>query len=236
MGILFGPVPSRRLGRSLGVDLLPYKTCTFDCIYCELGPTNCLTTHRQIFIEPDHIIQELKRYLAQLKEKVDFITLAGSGEPTLHENLGEIIQRIKKTTTIPIAILTNSSLLSQPKVRRELLHLDLIVPSLDAVSQDIFTKINLPSKSIQTTAIIEGLIALRQEFRGQIWLEILFCKGINDTPSELKLLKNAIFRINPDRIQLNTVYRPPSVPGILPLSRERIVKIADLFGEKAEIV
>ena len=236
MGVLFGPVPSRRLGRSLGVDLVPYKTCTYDCVYCELGPTTNKTTKRFSYLNTNHVCDQLKKRLIQLEGAVDFITLAGSGEPTLNLNIADLIQGIKAITTIPVAILTNSSLLTDKTMRNELKNADLIVPSLDAVSQDIFKKINLPDDGIISENIVDGLCSFRKEFKGQIWLEVLFCKGINDTPNELKLLKEAIDSINPDRIQINTVFRPPAKSDIYPLSKEEMIKIENYFGDKAKII
>ena len=233
---IFGPVPSRRLGRSLGVDLIPYKTCSFDCIYCELGETTCHTKERRSYKNVDHIWHELKDRLSQLKGEVDFITLAGSGEPTLNKDLGSIIEKIKSMTDYPLAILTNSSLLEDPLVRAEIKPLDLIVPSLDAVSREIFQKINQPCQGIDINRIIEGLIKLREEFAGDIWLEVLMCKGINDREMELSLIKKAIHRIRPDKIQINTVFRPPSLEGVHPVSETRLKEIEAFLGPAAQAV
>ena len=233
---IFGPVPSRRLGRSLGVDLIPYKTCSFDCVYCELGPTTCHTNKRCSYKDPDDICNELSERLGHLKGAIDYITLAGSGEPTLNSNLGSIIERIKTMTECPLAVLTNSSLLGDPSVREELKLLDLIVPSLDAVSEDIFKRINRPVKGIEIGFIIEGLIRLREEFSGKIWLEILICDGINDSYTELDLIKKQMDAIKPDRIQLNTVFRPPSLEGIRPVSEERLKEIKTFMGPRAQAV
>lgn len=233
---IFGPVPSRRLGRSLGVDLIPYKTCSFDCVYCELGPTTCHTKERRSYKNADDICHELKDRLKHLKGSIDFITLAGSGEPTLNSDLGSIIDRIKTMTDCPLAILTNSSLLYDPLVRSELKLLDLIVPSLDAVSREIFQKINRPVEGIDIGDIIEGLIRLREEFPREIWLEILVCDSINDNDSELYLLKKEMDAIKPDRIQINTVFRPPSLEGIRPVPEERLKEIGVFMGPRAQAV
>jgi len=240
MSILFGPVPSRRLGRSLGIDMVPYKTCSFNCVYCELGQTTCQTLSRESFLDLDLAVRELRERLTQLKGEVDYITLAGSGEPTLNADLGELVSRIKGLTHIPVAVLTNSSLLPDPEVRKELQEVDLIVPSLDAVSQRIFEQINLPVKGIKAGEILESLIALRKEFHGQIWLEILFCRGINDHKAEVEQLYRAAEAIGPDQIQLNTVVRPPALEGTLPCSAERMQQISDIMshhgGPKAKVV
>lgn len=237
MSILFGPVPSRRLGRSLGLDMVPYKTCSFNCLYCELGKTTHQTLQRSSdWVKADQVAQELKERLPDLKDKVDYLTLGGSGEPTLNSHLGEIVSFIKEFTSLPLSILTNSSLLSDPKVRRELKDVDLIVPSLDAISQPVFEQINLPLPGITAEEILVGLVALRQEYQGQIWLEILFCQNINDTAAEVELLCQAIEKIRPDRVQINSVVRPPAFEGVLPSTPERLQQIADLIGPKAEVV
>ncbi len=236
MSYIFGPVPSRRLGRSLGIDMVPYKTCSFDCIYCELGKTTLHTDERKSFFNPDLVLQELKERLPHLQKETDYITLAGSGEPTLNRDLGKIISRIKKITSIPIAVLTNSSLLFDPEVRKALKEVNLIVPSLDAVTQSIFEKINLPVPGITTEKILEGLIKLREEFTEQIWLEILFCHNINDTDSEVLKLAEVVQKIHPDRVQINSVFRPPAVEGILPSPSKRLEEIKTILGPLAKVV
>jgi len=233
---IFGPVPSRRLGRSLGVDLVPYKTCTFDCIYCDLGRTTRKTISRQSYVSPEEIQGELELYLSALDKKPDFITLSGSGEPTLNTNIGEIIRRIKDITSIPVAILTNSSLLSLDKVRRDLSEADVVLPSLDAVTPAFFEYINRPHTSLRIEGIISGLIQLRKQYRGQIWLEILFCRGVNDGKEEIEKLKAVIEGIKPDRIQLNTPVRPPAENFAYPLTLGQLEEIRERLGGKAEII
>jgi wyosine [tRNA(Phe)-imidazoG37] synthetase (radical SAM superfamily) len=233
---IFGPVPSRRLGRSLGVDLAPYKTCTFDCIYCDLGRTTHKTVSRQSYVSPEEVGRELELSLSILEKKPDYITLSGSGEPTLNQNIGEIIHTIKDLTSIPVAVLTNGSLLSIEEVRNELLTADLVLPSLDAVTPFIFEAINRPHPSLNIEDIILGLIQFRKEFQGQIWLEIVFCRGINDDKSEIERLKESIERIQPDRVQLNTPVRPPAEEFAYPLTSDQLEEIRKKLGEKAEII
>jgi len=216
--------------------MVPYKTCSFNCVYCELGETTNHTIQRQSFLDIDLVCRELKERLPQLQGKVDYITLAGSGEPTLNVDLKDLVAEIKNLTSIPIAVLTNSSLLPDPEVRKELQQLDLIVPSLDAVTQEIFEQINQPVKGIKVQEIVQGLIDLRKEFQGQIWLEVLFCAGINDSMSELNLLHEAVKAIRPDRIQINTVFRPPAIEGILPCAPEKLQQIATMLSSVAEVV
>ena len=167
---IFGPVPSRRLGRSLGIDLIPYKTCTFDCIYCDLGRTTHKTTSRQSYVVSEEIQKELELSLSVLDKKPDYITLSGSGEPTLNTNIGEIIRKIKEITSTPVAVLTNGSLLSMDEVREDLSEADAVLPSLDAITPALFEYINRPHASLRIEEIISGLIQFRNQYRGQIWL------------------------------------------------------------------
>lgn len=232
---LYGPVPSRRLGYSLGIDIIPLKTCSLDCIYCQLGRTPLKTVQRRLYISSSDILSQIRRALSSGR-KIDTITFSGSGEPTLNKAIGELIRDIKKITKIPVAVLTNSSLLSRKSVRESLLAADLVAPSLDAVTQDVFNKVNRPHHSLKVEEIIEGLKKFRSEFQGKIWLEIMLVKGINDSPSHLKELKKVIKDIKPDKIQLNTVIRPPAEKYACPLNRKELEKIRDLLGGGCEII
>jgi wyosine [tRNA(Phe)-imidazoG37] synthetase (radical SAM superfamily) len=233
---IFGPVPSRRLGRSLGVDLIPYKTCTLDCIYCDLGRTTNKTTSRQSFVSPKEIRRELELTLSVLDKKPDFITLSGSGEPTLNNNIGQIIRGAKETTSLPVAVLTNSSLLSLEEVRNDLSEADVVLPSLDAITPALFEYINRPYASLRIEEIISGLIQFRKQYRGKIWLEILFCRGVNDGKDEVEKLKKVIKKIEPDRVQLNTPVRPPAEDFAFPLTLGQLEEIRKTLGDKAEII
>jgi len=233
---IFGPVPSRRLGRSLGIDLVPNKTCTFDCIYCELGRTTHKTILRQSHVSPREIQGELEIYLSGLEKKPDYITLSGSGEPTLNINIREIIRRIKEITSTPVAVLTNSSLLSLNEVRMDLSEADVVLPSLDAITPALFEYINRPHPSLSIEEIISGLIQFRKQYRGQIWLEVVFCRGINDDKEEIERLKGVIERIQPDRVQLNTPVRPPAEEFAYPLTTAQLEEIRKKLGDKAEII
>jgi wyosine [tRNA(Phe)-imidazoG37] synthetase (radical SAM superfamily) len=232
---IYGPVPSRRLGYSLGIDILPFKTCSLDCIYCQLGTTERKTVKRKKYFDVDAILGQIKNLIAS-GQHIDYITFSGSGEPTLNVFIGILIREIKKNTSIPVAVLTNSTLLSRKNVRDALSRADLVVPSLDAATQEIFNQINRPHLSLKIRQVIEGLKIFRQEFSGKIWLEILLVKGVNDSPAHIKKLKKAIAEINPDRIQLNTVVRPPAENFALPLNPQELEKIREFFGKKAEIV
>jgi len=233
---IFGPVPSRRLGRSLGIDLVPNKTCTFDCIYCELGRTTHKTILRQSHVSPREIQGELEIYLSGLEKKPDYITLSGSGEPTLNINIREIIRRIKEITSTPVAVLTNSSLLSLNEVRMDLSEADVVLPSLDEITPALFEYVNRPHASLGIEEIISGLIQFRKQYRGQIWLEVVFCRGINDDKEEIERLKGIIERIQPDRVQLNTPVRPPAEEFAYPLTTTQLEEIRKKLGDKAEII
>ena len=232
---LYGPVPSRRLGRSLGVDIVPFKVCTLDCIYCQLGETTDKTLERKDYVPVEAVLAELKERLAQ-GVKADFITIGGSGEPTLNSQLGELIDDIKKITNIPVAILTNGTLLHRQDVRADCAKADVVLPSLDAGDEQTFQKINRPHKDISIEKLIEGLLAFRNEFAGQIWLEVFFVEGLNTGTEQIAKIKAAIERIRPDKIQLNSAVRPTAEPNVKRLDAGKLQVIAEELGEKCEVV
>ena len=232
---IYGPVPSRRLGFSLGIDIIPFKTCTFDCIYCQLGPTTRKTVKRKKYFSPKKILSAIKKTLSS-GQRIDYITFSGSGEPSLNSDIGNLIREIKEITSIPVAVLTNGSLLSRERVRKDLSAADLVVPSLDAAAQKAFVKTNRPHSSLKLGEIIEGLEKFRHEFKGSIWLEIMLVKGVNDSPPHLRRLKDAVAKIKPEKIHLNTVVRPPTEKFARPLSQRELERIKKYFGEKAEII
>ena len=236
MKYIFGPVPSRRLGLSLGVDLIPAKTCPFDCIYCEVGPTTVKTKARREYIPAAAILQELEEYFSGSGPEPDHVTLAGSGEPTLNRGLGRIVERLKEMTPVPVAVLTNGALLNDPEVRRELIPADVILPSLDAVSPELFQTINRPAAGLTAAGMISGLQALRAEYAGQIWLEVLLLRRLNDTPEELAKLKETLELIRPDKVHLNTAVRPVVKDYALPLATEELTEIARFLGDRAEVI
>ncbi|HZX11641.1 MAG TPA: radical SAM protein [Acidobacteriota bacterium] len=232
---IYGPVPSRRLGLSLGVDIIPFKVCSLDCVYCQLGPTTKKTTESKDYFPEQEIISQIKKRI-ETSSRIDYITFSGSGEPTLNSKIGTLIKKIKKITDIPVAVLTNSTLLTKKNVRASLKQADLVVPSLDAATQDVFEKINRPHASLKIEDIIEGLKQFRKEFKGDLWLEIILVKGMNDSEAHVKALKKAIHEIKPDVVQLNTVIRPPSEKSAKPLSKKEMEKIRDFIGSHCEIV
>jgi wyosine [tRNA(Phe)-imidazoG37] synthetase (radical SAM superfamily) len=232
---IYGPVPSRRLGFSLGVDIVPLKTCSFDCVYCQLGKTPKKTQVRRSYYSVREILLQIKKAIARSR-KIDYITFSGSGEPTLNKNIGTIIRQIKKTTDIPVAVLTNSSLLSRKSVRQALLAADLVVPSLDAATANTFRKVNRPHPSLRLEKTVAGLEKFRREFKGRIWLEVMLARGINDSSADIKALNKALARIRPDKVQLNTVVRPPAEKWALPLNGKELKAIKRKLGGQAEVI
>ncbi len=235
MSHLFGPVPSRRLGLSLGVDLIPPKTCTYDCLYCEVDPTTHLTRRREAYHVED-IIRELQDYLASPPTALDYVTLAGSGEPTLNLGLKDIIMAVKSLTATPVAVLTNGSLLYLPEVRSDVAKADVILPSLDAGREETLRRVNRPRSGLTLDLLVAGLKALRREFAGQIWLEVMLLRGLNDGEEELTALKGLLGDIAPDKVQLNTAVRPVAEETAQPLSREEMEEIAVFFGKGVEVI
>jgi len=226
---LFGPVPSRRLGMSLGVDLIPKKVCSLDCVYCEIGKTTKLTLDRKEYIKVDKIKDELTHYFNNNPDP-EYITFSGSGEPTLNIIIGEILHFIKQNKPhIPVAVLTNGTLFYDKNVRESILNADVVLPSLDAATQDVFEKINRPAKGLSIDKYIQGLIDFRNEFKGKIWLEIFILPDYNDSKDELTKLKDAILKIKPDSIQLNTLDRPGTVSDLKEATHQDLQQIADYW-------
>ena len=226
---LFGPVASRRLGVSLGVDIMPSKVCNLNCIYCECGSTTTLSVERREWVPAAEVIAELSGFLAQ-SPRLDVVTITGSGEPTLNTGLGTIIGFLKKShSRYATALLTNGTLFTLPDVRESASLFDYVLPSLDAVSRDVFKKVNRPHGGLDNKKIIEGLARFSREYKGALWLEVFIAPGINDSAEELILLKKAINEIGPARVQLNTLDRPGACDCVIPASAERLLEIAEFF-------
>lgn len=232
---IFGPVPSRRLGRSLGVDLIPAKTCSYDCIYCQVGLTSLKTIERKEYVPVPVVLTELEQKLLET-EPPDYITLSGSGEPTLHSKISEVISGIKKLSKVPVAVLTNGSLLFMPEVRRDLMNADLALPSLDAGDEAMFQKVNRPHPEITFERMIQGLARFREEYAGPIWLEVFLLEGFSDSPEEAEKIARWIPMIKPDRVQLNTAVRPTAEKFARAVPEEKLRILAKIFGPKTEII
>jgi len=220
----------------LGLDLVPPKTCTLDCLYCEVGRTTNKTVDRFNLRQSEDILSELADFLSQSAQKLDYVTLAGSGEPTLNAETRRIIRGVKSMTPVKVAVLTNGTLLDREDVRLDLWEADLVIPSLDTAIEGTFKLLNQPHPSLDLERIIRSLAEFRAGFPGRFWLEILLVADINDSPQELEALKAAAEKIKPDLIQLNTVYRPPAQPQARPLDPEALAAAARFFGPTAEVV
>lgn len=232
---LFGPVPSRRLGRSLGVDIIPLKVCTQNCIYCQLGVNADTKVERAEYVNIDDVFAELKDAVENGLD-ADFITLTGSGEPTLNSRIGELIDLIKTITNIPVAILTNGNLLGDDDVRADCCKADVVMPSLDAGDAEMFNKMNRPNELVDFDKFIDGLCELREVYSGQIWLEVFFCDGVNTSNEQVGKMKSIIDRILPDKVQLNTSVRPTVETDAVRVDQGRLEEIAEIIGTKAEVI
>ncbi len=232
---VYGPVFSRRLGRSLGVDLVPLKICTYDCVYCQLGRTTNKTLERREYVPLPDVLSQLDRRLRD-KPALDFITLAGSGEPTLYARLPEVIRAVKQRTATPLAVLTNGSLLWDPQVRDSLREADLVIPSLDAGNERIFQYVNRPHEDIAFEKMVDGLVAFRHEFVKPIWLEVFLLGGITAIDVEVQKMVHLVDQIRPDRVQLNTVARPPVEAFAIPVPDDQLRALAAMFGHRGEVI
>lgn len=232
---LFGPVPSRRLGRSLGIDVTPFKTCSFDCVFCQCGCTTKLNDQRAEFVPVEEVCTEI---MAWLKEdgQADVITFAGSGEPTLYSRLGELIDFIKAHTSIPVMVLSNGTLLHQIAVRDELRRADRVKVSLSAWDEASFQKINRPAPGLSFSQLLAGEREFRKDFSGELWMEVFLMEGINAEKAQVEKIASFIEEIRPDRIHLNTAVRPPAEAGIQPVSKEKLDALCALFRPRAEVI
>ncbi len=225
---LFGPVPSRRLGMSLGVDLVPHKVCSLNCVYCECGRTTELTVERKEYIPYNEVAKEIDHYLRHNPDP-DYFTFSGSGEPTLNSRIGDVLHFIKSNSNVPVAVLTNGTLFHDKAVRDELLEADVVLPSLDAAEELAFRKINRPWHALNVPEYIRGLVDFRKAYTGQIWLEVLIIPGLNDNKENLLALKDAFLKIQPDEIQVNTLDRPGAVDNIRAATRKELQDIVDFW-------
>lgn len=232
---IFGPVHSRRFGRSLGVDLVPLKTCTMDCVFCQLGHTARSTIVRKEYVPVELVNAEIADWLKS-GEPVDCITLSGSGEPTLHSRFGDVIHFIHKTTTTPVLLLTNSSLLHMAPVRRAASRADIVKVSLSAWDQESFERINHPCPGLTFERYIAGLVAFRAEFKGQLVMEVFLVRGVNADKDAAEKISALVKLIKPDRVQFNTAVRPPADRSVLPVTSSRMKVLAKMFSPRAELI
>ena len=231
---VFGPIPSRRLGRSLGVDLIPPKTCTFDCLYCQVGRTTCKSIDPIAHVSLDAVLPQINTKLQEAFP--DTVTLAGSGEPTLHAQLGRMIHEISRLSPVKVALLTNGSLFWKEEVLQGALEAHIIMPTLTTAFQPTFERIHRPHPCLTLEMVVKGLMRLRDVYRGEYALEVMLLAGMNDSDEELDALRPLIRRLSPDKIQLNTVARPPADLTAVGIDRKRLEEIKDFLGDAAEIV
>lgn len=232
---LFGPVPSRRLGRSLGVDLTPPKTCSYDCIFCQLGRTTHKTTERREYVPTQAVLSEIEQWFTD-PVPVDVITLAGSGEPTLHTGFGEVLHALKEHGAPRTVLLSNGSLFWQPDVRKAAAKADVVKLSLSVWDDASLGWVNRPDPALSFARILAGMQQFRLEYEGQIWFEIFLIAGINAFPAEVAKIAAFAKSVRPDRIQLNTAVRPPAEDIVSPVSEEKMQELATLFEPHAELI
>lgn len=231
---VFGPVPSRRLGFSLGIDVSPMKTCSYDCIYCQLGRTDARRARAGDFVAPQTVIAEVARKLAG-GARPDYLTLSGSGEPTLYSRLGELLAGLRRFR-IPLAVITNGSLLWRPRVAAACARADLVAPTLTAGSAAAWKRVNRPHRSIAFRRMVEGLVRFRGRFRGRLWLEVMLVAGVNDSAAQVRAIARLAARIRPDGVWLGTVTRPPAEHSARPVPRRRLERLAGLFAPRALVL
>ncbi len=232
---LFGPVPSRRFGRSLGVDLTPYKTCSQDCVFCQLGRTTHKTVRRKEYAPLDSVLEEISEWLSTDGD-ADYITLSGSGEPTLHARFGQVLEFIRSNSRLPAVLLTNGSLFHLPEVRHEARHADIVKVSLSAWDHASYVWVNRPHPDLRFDQIVDGQKAFRDEFRGKIWMEVFLVAGMNSSSADVVRISRLAEKIRPDRIHLNTAARPPAEEFAAPLGREELVLLTQIFHPAAEVI
>ena len=237
MKYVFGPVPSRRLGQSLGIDTIPPKTCNWNCVYCQLGRTVPLINERRNYFLPEAILADVQVALsAHRPGEIDWITFVGSGEPTLHASIGLLICQVKALTDHPVAIITNGALLYLPEVREELSVADAVLPTLDAGTPELYRTINRPHPDITFERLVEGLVAFRRQYTGKLWIEVMLVRGLNDAEPALRDISAALRRIGPDEVHINLPARPPAETWVQPPDDEGLMRATAILGHIARVV
>ena len=237
MKFVFGPVPSRRLGQSLGIDPVPLKTCNWNCIYCQLGRTIPLKNVRGEFYRREDILAETEQALAShAPGEIDWVTFVGSGETTLHASIGWLIRQVKSLTHLPVAVITNGSLLYLPEVRRELSLADAVLPSLDAGNIKLYRKINRPPPELSFKRLVDGLVAFRKEYHGKLWVEVMLVRGLNDTEAALHEIATLLRSIQPDEVHILQPDRPPVETWVKPPDEEGLLRARAILGGIARVV
>ncbi|MBN1429452.1 MAG: radical SAM protein [Anaerolineae bacterium] len=237
MKYVFGPVPSRRLGQSLGIDTIPLKTCNWNCIYCQLGRSVPLVNERREYVPSEDVIAEVEQTLAASPPgSIDWVTFVGSGEPTLHSGIGELIRQVRALTRLPVAVITNGALLYRPDVRDDLAAADAVLPTLDAGNPRLYRKINRPHPDVSFDRLVDGLGEFRSIYRGQMWVEVMLVRGLNDTEEALQEIAAALRAIRPDQVHINLPVRPPAEARVQPSDEAGIRRAQAIFGDIAQVV
>ena len=237
MKYVYGPIPSRRLGRSLGIDPIPLKTCNWNCVYCQLGRSTPLTNERRDYVPPEAILAEVAQVLARHSAgEIDYISFVGSGEPTLHASIGYLIRAVKAMTTIPVAVITNGALLYREDVRRDLLPADVVMPTVSAGTADLFRRIHRPHADAGFERLIEGVTAFRAEYSGQLWVEVMLIRDLNDTVAALRDLASVLRAIKPDQVHIVLPERPPAEEWVEPVDTETLLRAEAILGSVTHVV
>lgn len=237
MKYVFGPVPSRRLGQSLGIDTIPLKTCNWNCVYCQLGRTQPVTHTRKDYLPPADILAEVGQVLATHKPgDIDWVTFVGSGEPTLHTSIGWLIAQVKSLTEIPVAVITNGSLLYEPQLRRDLAAADAVLPTLDAGTPELYRRINRPHPEATFERLVTGLVDFRRQYNGRLWVEVMLVRGLNDTEQALRDIASILRRVEPDEIHISLPTRPPAETWVQPADDEGVLRALAILGEVAHVL
>jgi wyosine [tRNA(Phe)-imidazoG37] synthetase (radical SAM superfamily) len=237
MKYVFGPVPSRRLGQSLGIDTIPLKTCNWNCVYCQLGRTQPVTHTRKDYLPPADILAEVGQALAAHKPgDIDWVTFVGSGEPTLHTSIGWLIAQVKSLTEIPVAVITNGSLMYQPEMRRDLAVADAVLPTLDAGTPELYRRINRPHPEATFDRLVTGLVDFRHQYSERLWVEVMLIRGLNDTEQALRDIASILRRVEPDEIHISLPTRPPAETWVQPADDEGLLRALAILGEVAHVL
>ena len=237
MKYVFGPVPSRRLGQSLGIDTIPLKTCNWNCVYCQLGRSKPLITECKEYYPRGEILAEVQKALATHQPgQIDWVTLVGSGEPTLHTGIGWLIEQVKTLTTIPLAVITNGSLLYEPQIREALAAADAVLPTLDAGTPTLYRRINRPHPDVSFERLVSGLVDFRHVYKGKLWVEVMLMRGLNDTESALQDIARVLHQVAPDEIHLSLPTRPPAETWVQPADEEGVMRALSILGEVAHVI
>jgi len=235
---VFGPIPSRRLGASLGINNIPPKVCTYSCIYCQIGKTITLQCERQAFYEPNDLAREVKEKVHEVKKrgtKIDYLSFVPDGEPTLDINLGNIIECIRPLQ-IKVAVITNGSLIHRKDVREDLQKADLVSLKLDAATRKTWLRTDRPYKSLELRAILDGMLKFKAIFKGEIITETMLCKGMNDSYEEIRKIADFLKLLKPTKSYISIPTRPTAVKGILPASDEALNIAYQIFTQNVDNV